>query len=118
MLSSRHALPFNYREMPDRETIGLLADAMGLDLSAIEADIERQRELSRIAWTTRKDPNWETTQAFHRYHEVAGYQGRQVFYQDWHDVYAVFGLPGGSRDVKTLAEALELMYYGLTGPRR
>ncbi len=102
----------NDGRLPDRETLETLASVMGLDLSAIEADIERKRELSRLAWVSRPDPNWETTQAFHRYHEIAAYRDRQVFFQDWHEVYAVFGLPGGSQDTRSLSEALHLMYYG------
>jgi len=37
-------------------------------------------------------PNRETTKAFHCYEEVFSYIGKQVFNNDWHDVYAVFGL--------------------------
>ncbi|QRG26813.1 hypothetical protein [Halomonas binhaiensis] len=52
----------------------------------------------------------ETTKAFHRYEEVFSHAGKQVFYSDRHDVYAIFGLSTGMKDVKTIDEAIKLVY--------
>ncbi|MGY2462268.1 hypothetical protein [Vreelandella sulfidaeris] len=94
----------------DMETVEQMAWMMGVDLDKIRADIERRQELHRIAWTQREDKNWEKSKAFHRYEEVFSHAGKQVFYNDWHDVYAVFGLKKGTKDVKTLDEAVMLVY--------
>ncbi|BBI61713.1 hypothetical protein HSBAA_30190 [Vreelandella sulfidaeris] len=75
----------------DMETVEQMAWMMGVDLDKIRADIERRQELHRIAWTQRRQKLGKS-KAFHRYEEVFSHAGKQVFYNDWHDVYAVFGL--------------------------
>lgn len=94
----------------DMETVEMMAQLMGVDLEAVRARIAEREHLSRIAWEQKENPNLKRSSAFHRFEEVFSYNGRQVFHNDWQGVYAVFGLKGGMKDVKTLDEAIQLVY--------
>jgi len=97
-------------ETYDDLTIDQMAHRMGINRKVLKKQIEHRRDLSLKAWKAKKKPFEQTSQAFHRYEEVFRHEGKQVFYNDWHDVYAVFGLKGGMKDVKTLDEAIQLVY--------
>lgn len=97
-------------ERYDDVTVDQMAWHMGINRKVLRKQLDEKRELSLKAWAKRENPEARTTQAFYRYEEVFSHEGKQVFYNDWHDVYAVFGLSGGMRDVNTLDEAIRLVY--------
>lgn len=99
-------------ETYDDLTVEQMARRMGINAKVLRKQMDKRREVSLKAWAKRDNPHEQTTKAFHRYEEVFSHEGRQVFYNDWHDVYAVFGLSSGMRDVKTLDEAIRLAYEG------
>lgn len=99
-------------ERHDDLTVDQMARRMGVNAKVMRKQVDAKRALSLKAWRKRKNPEAETTQAFHRYEEVFSHDGKQVFYNDWHDVYAVFGLSGGMKDAKTLDQAIRLVYEG------
>lgn len=99
-------------EHHDDLTVAQMARNMGVNEKVLRKQVDKRRDLSLKAWRKRKNPENQTSQAFHRYEEVFAHGGKQVFYNDWHDVYAVFGLSTGMKDVKTLDEAIRLAYQG------
>ncbi len=109
MLMSQFSTDFDPTTL-DQESIEQMAWLMGVDIDALRAKEAERARLHEIAWKRKDDPNWETSKAFHRYEEVFSHNGKQVFYNDWHDVYAIFGLKNGMKDVKTLDEAIRLVY--------
>lgn len=110
LITNFHTSAFAANRHDDR-TIEQMAWHMGVNAKVLKKQIAAKRELSLKAWRKRKNPEQrEPSQAFHRYEEVFSHAGKQVFHNDWYDVYAVFGLPGGMRDVKTLDEAIRLVY--------
>ncbi len=109
MLMSQFFTDFDPSKL-DQETIEQMAWFMGVDLEALRAKEAERARLHEIAWKQKEDPNWEKSKAFHRYEEVFSHAGKQVFYNDWHNVYAIFGLKTGMKDVKTLDEAIGLVY--------
>lgn len=97
-------------ERYDDLTIEQMARRMGVNSKVMRKQVDARRALSLKAWSRKKTPHDETTQAFHRYEEVFSHAGKQVFYNDWHDVYAIFGLSDGMTDVGTLDEAIRRVY--------
>lgn len=99
-------------ERYDDVTVDQMARQMGINRKVLRKQVDKRRELSIKAWSRKKSPHEQTSQAFHRYEEVFSHDGKQVFYNDWHDVYAVFGLSDGMKDAKTLDQAIRLVYEG------
>lgn len=111
MLMSQFSTDFDPTSL-DQESIEQMAWLMGVDLDALRAKEAERARLSELAWKQREDKNWEKSKAFHRYEEVFSHAGKQVFYNDWHNVYAIFGLKRGMKDVKTLDEAIQMVFEG------
>lgn len=113
-LSALSFVPAHNRDQIDMEYVETMAQFMGIDLDQIRQDMkaraERNQELHEIAWRERENPNWETSKAFHRYEQVFSHGSAQVFYNDWFDRYAVYGLKSGTKQPKSLEEAVHLVY--------
>lgn len=102
----------NARQETEWDVIEAYAALMGLDIDQIRTEIERRERLSRAAWAKKPDHNRMKSKAFYRYEELARYEGRQLFYNDWFNRFVIYGLPGGSKETDSMEEAFRLLHNG------